>query len=103
MQGEGLIRRIYGKGVAPAGEVSFRLHFELEAGRLRVGWECLKEIGLEIVTIEFPQLISVYERDPSGRLALTARGGRLVDPAACACSVCQHRYNWILDSFCGRS
>lgn len=93
-----------GKVSVPAGGISFLIRFAVEAGVFSVGWESLREEGeLELVAIEFPRLISAGGSDPSGRLALTARGGRLVNPAECACGRYEHRYNWVLDSFCGCS
>ncbi len=83
------------------GETRFVLRFQIESGRLSVGWECLKEEGLELVSISFPNLISVRESQPSGRIALTAHGGRLIDPAACECGSRAHLYNWKLDAYCG--
>lgn len=87
----------------PQGEVRFDICFRLEGGRFSIQWKCVQEKGLELVSIAFTRFISTVGSDPTGRLALTARGGRLVEPAACCPGRFEHRFNWIMDSFCGCS
>lgn len=92
--------RYEGTASLPEGSVAFGITLAMERDGLAIGWECLREDRLQLVRIDFPSVVSVGG-DPSGRLALTARGGRLVDPAACAPGSFEHRYNWVMDPFCG--
>lgn len=94
--------RYTGEARLPLGRAAFAVGISVDDGIVTVGWECLREEGLELVGIDFPGVVSTGG-DPSGRMALTARGGRLVDPAQCRPGDAEHRYNWVYDSFCGRA
>jgi hypothetical protein len=89
----------FGEASNQIGAVTFRISFTLQDGALNLSWECLEEKGLDLVTITYPGLISICASDPSARLALTTRGGRLINPAICLPGSYEHRYNWVNDSF----
>jgi hypothetical protein len=84
--------------------ISFDLFYETKSNELSFGFEKVKEEGeWHFVSIKLPAVISVTSCNPEGRIALTARSGRLIDPDRCAVGETFHRQNWILDSFCTHS
>ena len=81
--------------------ISFSLYARMDTEGLVLGLEEVRETGAyQLVHVDLPDLLCAHTADPDSRLALTAMGGRRVDPARCADGRRVHRYNWMRDAYC---
>lgn len=75
----------------------------LEDGCLMVTFSKVREYeDILLVAIDMTRLITISSEDPDARMAITAHGGRLINPSKCDQGTTLHTYNWVKDSFATR-
>ncbi len=81
--------------------ISFVVAFALEGTVCTVMLrDVVEKEEYQLVSLDLKRLASAVVSDPNSRVALTAHGGRRIDPARCEAGERLHRYNWVRDAFC---